>query len=68
MGPLDLVLTPLMNRTSGRPELNVGLIDGPVALDLSDFAILWSFPWQHATFKVGLSMNRTSEASSEGEA
>ena len=39
MGPLDLVrLTPLMDRTSGRPEVRVGLIDGPVALDLPDFS------------------------------
>jgi hypothetical protein len=34
MVPLDLVkLTPLMARTSGRPEVLVGLIDGPVARD-----------------------------------
>jgi subtilisin family serine protease len=33
MGPLDLVqLTALMDRTSGRPEIRVGLIDGPVLL------------------------------------
>jgi len=38
MGPLDVVhLTALMDRTSGRPEVGVGLIDGPVALDLPDF-------------------------------
>jgi len=68
MGPLDLVqLTPLMNRTGGGPEINVGLIDGPVTLDLPDLAIFRLFPWQHVTFKVGLSMNRTWEASSEGE-
>ena len=68
MGPSDLVqLTPLMNRTSGGPEINVGLIDGPVMLDLLDLAILRSFPWQHVTFKVGLSTNRTWEAPSEGE-
>ena len=37
MGPLDVVqLTPLMDRTPGRPEINVGLIDGPVALSLPD--------------------------------
>src|SRR5260370_37914948 len=30
MGPVDLVqLTALMDRTSGRPEISVGLIDGP---------------------------------------
>jgi subtilisin family serine protease len=34
MNPLDLVtLTPLMARTTGRPDLRIGLIDGPVALD-----------------------------------
>lgn len=39
MGPLDLVnLTPLMARTGGRPEIRVGLIDGPVALDHPDLA------------------------------
>ena len=33
MGPLDLVqLRALMDRTSGRPEIRVGLIDGPVLL------------------------------------
>ncbi len=37
MGPLDLVnLTPLMARTSGRAEIKIGLIDGPVALDHPD--------------------------------
>ena len=35
--PLDMVkLTPLMERTSGRRETVVGLIDGPVALDHAD--------------------------------
>ncbi len=39
MGPLDLVnLTPLMERTSGRSEIKVGLIDGPVAMDHPDLA------------------------------
>ncbi len=34
MDPLSLVgLTPLMDRTRGRPEVTIGLIDGPVALD-----------------------------------
>jgi hypothetical protein len=33
-GPLDLVeLSPLMEATSGAPEIKVGLIDGPIALD-----------------------------------
>jgi subtilisin family serine protease len=32
--PLSLVrLTPLMNRSRGRPEVKIGLIDGPVDLD-----------------------------------
>jgi len=36
---LDLVgLSPLMARTSGRPEILIGLIDGPVALDHPDLA------------------------------
>ncbi len=35
MDALDLVrLTPLMRRTSGRPEVRIGLIDGPVATHL----------------------------------
>ncbi len=39
MGPLDVVhLTPLMERTSGRAEIKVGLIDGPVAMDHPDLA------------------------------
>lgn len=39
MNPLDLVnLTPLMERTSGRPEIIVGLIDGPVAINHPDLA------------------------------
>jgi subtilisin family serine protease len=37
MNPLELVkLTPLMERTSGRPEIMVGLIDGPVAMNHPD--------------------------------
>jgi hypothetical protein len=36
---LDLVGLPrLMARTSGRPEILIGLIDGPVALDHPDLA------------------------------
>jgi subtilisin family serine protease len=39
MGPLDLVqLTALMNRTSGRAEISVGLIDGPVLLTHPELA------------------------------
>src|SRR6185369_12844439 len=38
-GALDLVsLTALMDRTSGSPEISVGLIDGPVARDHADLA------------------------------
>jgi subtilisin family serine protease len=34
MSPLDLVgLTPLMERSTGRPETMIGLIDGPVVAD-----------------------------------
>jgi subtilisin family serine protease len=37
MVPLDLVkLAPLMERTSGDPEIAIGLIDGPIALDHPD--------------------------------
>jgi hypothetical protein len=37
MGPLDLVnLTPLMERTGGRAEINVGAIDGPVGMNHPD--------------------------------
>lgn len=39
MTPLDLVgLTPLMVRSSGRPALAIGLIDGPVASDHPDLS------------------------------
>ena len=39
MNPLDLVkLTALMAVTDGRPEIAVGLVDGPVALDHPDLA------------------------------
>jgi subtilisin family serine protease len=37
MSPLELVkLRPLMERTNGRPEIKVALIDGPVAMDHPD--------------------------------
>ncbi|MGH9445648.1 MAG: S8 family serine peptidase [Terriglobia bacterium] len=37
MGPVDVVnLAPLMNRTAGRPEIIIGLIDGPVLLHHPD--------------------------------
>lgn len=36
--PLDLVgLSPLMTRTSGIPEVSIGLIDGPIATNHPDF-------------------------------
>jgi subtilisin family serine protease len=39
MNPLDLVkLTTLMERTSGRSELIIGLIDGPIAMTHPDLA------------------------------
>ncbi len=39
MNPLDLVkLTALMKRTSGSPELKIGLIDGPVVTQHPDLA------------------------------
>jgi subtilisin family serine protease len=39
MDALEFVrLTPLMDRTSGRPEIAIGLIDGPVFLAHPDFA------------------------------
>jgi subtilisin family serine protease len=39
MTPFDVVgLTPLMARTSGRPDITIALIDGPVALDHPDLA------------------------------
>jgi subtilisin family serine protease len=39
MTPLDLVrLTPLIDRTSGRPEVTIGLIDGPVVMDHPELA------------------------------
>ena len=39
MKPLDLVrLRPLMDRTSGKPEVTIGLIDGPVLMAHPDLA------------------------------
>ena len=39
MAPLDLVrLTPLIDRTSGRPEVTIGLIDGPVVINHPELA------------------------------
>ena len=48
---LDLVgLSPLMARTSGSPEIPIGLIDGPVALDQPDLAAenIREVPGKHA--------------------
>ena len=40
MTPLDLVaLTPLINCTSGRPDVTIGLIDGPVIINHPELAI-----------------------------
>jgi hypothetical protein len=39
MNHLDLIkLTALMERTSGQPEIMVGLLDGPVATNHPDLA------------------------------
>ena len=39
MDPLELVkLTALMERTSGIPEIKIGLIDGPVVTQHADLA------------------------------
>lgn len=39
MKPLDLVnLSELMERTVGNPDMRIGLIDGPVAIDHPDLA------------------------------
>jgi subtilisin family serine protease len=68
---LDLVaLTPLTERTSGRAEIAIGLVDGPVALDHPDLAAgsirematptgamcarAGSFACQHGTFVAGI--------------
>jgi len=70
-GPLELVrLSPLMKQTSGSPEIRIGLIDGPVALDHPDLAVenikrigskstsacttLWSAACLHGTFVAGI--------------
>ena len=39
MTPLDLViLSPLIDRTSGRSDVKIGLIDGPVAMNHPELA------------------------------
>ena len=79
MNPLDLVkLTPLVELTTGRPEVTVGLIDGPVAVsnpDLSAENILEipgstsgtcsqfeSAACEHGTFVAGILCGRRSSA------
>src|SRR5262245_22830296 len=71
MTALELVrLLPLMARTAGRPEITIGLIDGPVVLDHPDLAtedirevpgefagacaLSSSAACQHATFIAGI--------------
>jgi hypothetical protein len=71
MSPLELVrLTALMERTSGRPEVKIGLIDGPVVARHADLvgATLREVPGsngatctqtdstacQHGTFVAGM--------------
>ena len=39
MGPLGIVKLPaLMERSIGKPEVRIGLIDGPVAIEHPDLA------------------------------
>ena len=65
--PLDLVnLGPLIERTTGRPEIVIGLIDGPVVIDHPDFvgvnirgvhgkcALPNSIACRHGTFVAGI--------------
>lgn len=71
VNPLDLVnLGELMRRTNGKPEIKIGLIDGPVAIDHPDLAgenihpvssalsgtctVANSFACQHGTFVAGI--------------
>lgn len=71
MNPLDLVnLSALMQRTAGIPEIGIGLIDGPVAIDHPDLVggnsrpasgalgsactIANSFACHHGTFVAGI--------------
>jgi len=69
-------LPPLMERTSGRPEIVVGLLDGPVAAGLSALAVeniqqaggpggcslLDGFPCGHGTFVAGILNARRSSS------
>ena len=71
VNPLDLVnLGELMRRTTGNPEIKIGLIDGPVAIDHPDLAsenirpvsgalsgacsMANSFACRHGTFVAGI--------------
>jgi subtilisin family serine protease len=71
MNPLDLVrLSALMKQTAGSPEIRIGLIDGPVAIDHPDLAgnnirpisgslsgmctVANSLACQHGTFVAGV--------------
>jgi len=65
MAFLDIVeLTPLLERTSGRPEITIGLIDGPVALD---HPALTGQRIQEITGKVSAAcVNRDSAACAHG--
>jgi subtilisin family serine protease len=50
MGPLEIVkLDRLMQRSSGRSQVVIGLIDGPVAMDHPDLSVahIREFPGQH---------------------
>jgi subtilisin family serine protease len=78
MTPLDLVrLPPLMARTSGSPDVTIGLIDGPVVIahpDLSDArrrdlaapgascSIATSAACRHGTFVAGILVARRGSA------
>lgn len=78
MTPLDAIhLRPLMERTEGRAEIIIGLIDGPVASDCPALAndridlipgseisecVANSFACQHGTFVAGILSARRSSA------
>jgi subtilisin family serine protease len=78
-GYLDLIrLTPLLERTPGRPEIKIGLIDGPVVLDHPDLAtenirevpgefagtcaLSSSAACQHGTFVAGILLAKRGSA------
>ena len=79
MNALDLVtLTQLMERTGGRPEITIGLVDGPVAIDHTNLMTeqIWTVPGaavrsctitnsvacQHGTFVAGILSARRESA------